>query len=540
MTSVLTASPSASPADLATLVAINLVAISCAAGIFFLLRATLWSVRRAVSSQGLSPATVILGSFAMGAVKALVTVALSSLFLGERLDPLAGRMLSAGMLAIVTISTLSALLHQLEVYRSERAILIDELVRREMSPHPDPTGSTAVAMTALVEQTLETIRAADPTPEGLASALDSIREDRIRPLSHAIWKRESTRLPEFRIRTLLGLSLSSLRFPVIPALVVFAVIAATRFISALGWVNGTQVLLADLALLAIAIGAMRLLPQRGIVWGTSAFTLVSAACAYGMTWLARLIAPAYESPSPVVEGVALWLLIVTVTIAVGVLSLIRQNSKTVRAELLRANPELLSGDLIGARAAINDRATARLLHSEVQNVFLSRAVQIRTFAADAGHGPDATTGFLAQQVDEITAYLIALNERPRQTDLGGLEITDTLDHSRRIWAGVAEITFHVAVASALIADERAALKEILEEGISNSVKHGLARNVKISVTDNQDVLEIIIVDDGIGPRGGPPGLGTNLLNAFATGGWQLVASTELGGARLVARRRMTT
>ena len=63
---------------------------------------------------------------------------------------------------------------------------------------------------------------------------------------------------------------------------------------------------------------------------------------------------------------------------------------------------------------------------------------------------------------------------------------------------------------------------IVEEGVSNAIRHGDATHIIIRIERTiDDALMIEIEDDGIGPSGGAPGVGSALLDQAAGGEWSL-------------------
>lgn len=535
ITSVLTSPAPESPGAFIALVGANVIAILIAALLFFLLRTTAWNPQRRLNASGVYPASVFIGSFLLGVTKAFFTVALSATWMGESLDALPGRLISAGALAAVSIPALSGLLHQLEVYRNERTLLIDEIVRRESNS--ETSVSNSAMLTDFVDHTIKQLKSQPFSGLDLADTLDRIRETNIRPLSHEIWKRESSRIPEFTIRSLITLSLSSLRFSYIPAAIFFAAIALARIVMEFGWAQGLTLLAIDLLVLLAAIGVMRLFSAGGIARGALVFVVVTAVEATAM----QLISTALTQPAPLtiqfMQGATYWLLVVTVTIVGNVLTVIRQTSKTVRDELLRANPVLTSQEFVSTQAAISDRAIARLLHSEVQNEFLARALHIRAIAHNTEGADHLSEDFVTRQVQELSTYLMRLGTRGETDYNQSLNLGARLDTLARSWHGVARITVTLDGCGDLSNAEIAAVCGVVNEAISNSIRHGLARTIAVVVRHRGSQIQISVDDDGLGARRGKPGLGTNLLNAFGGSQWNLGVSPSLGGAHLFAVRK---
>ena len=102
------------------------------------------------------------------------------------------------------------------------------------------------------------------------------------------------------------------------------------------------------------------------------------------------------------------------------------------------------------------------------------------------------------------------------------EIASRLDP----WEGL--ITLNLSVDPTLegVANDRVKdLGEVIEEVISNSVRHGGSQNISISITssDHPDI-QLLIQDDAINPLPSVPariGLGTKILNLVSDGRWSI-------------------
>lgn len=77
---------------------------------------------------------------------------------------------------------------------------------------------------------------------------------------------------------------------------------------------------------------------------------------------------------------------------------------------------------------------------------------------------------------------------------------------------------------------------IVEEGITNGIRHGAAQEIDVSVTSDGDFAVIEVVDDGEGPRRGTPGLGTAMIEHATGGQWSLVR--DGAKTRLTARIKL--
>jgi len=80
-------------------------------------------------------------------------------------------------------------------------------------------------------------------------------------------------------------------------------------------------------------------------------------------------------------------------------------------------------------------------------------------------------------------------------------------------------------------ESRAALL-CIEEGLANALHHGHASEVAITVTTTKTMHVLSLIDNGIGPISGLPGLGSSLFNSCAGSCWSLSRGPEGIGSKL--------
>jgi two-component sensor histidine kinase len=161
--------------------------------------------------------------------------------------------------------------------------------------------------------------------------------------------------------------------------------------------------------------------------------------------------------------------------------------------------------------ALKDRQLAQFLHGHVQTKL--NGVASRIESRDAA-------GDIRADLDEIEVVLNeALGEFGSRQVQSLEEVVESL---QRDWGGLVRLTFAVH-AVRLEDDQFETIREIISEGIANAVRHGFASEVSIMVTAGP---EIVVLDNGTGPRDGKAGLGTTYFSSVATT-WSLTA-TEAG------------
>ena len=73
---------------------------------------------------------------------------------------------------------------------------------------------------------------------------------------------------------------------------------------------------------------------------------------------------------------------------------------------------------------------------------------------------------------------------------------------------------------------------IVEECFSNSLRHGLATEATIILVATDAGISLTVIDNGLGPREGFPGLGSSLFNSIAGSNWALSRGPDGVGAQL--------
>lgn len=192
-------------------------------------------------------------------------------------------------------------------------------------------------------------------------------------------------------------------------------------------------------------------------------------------------------------------------------------SERLRWEVARANAELRA----------QRRQMARQLHGPLQAALNAGAVRMDR-AQTERVDPELAIAVRKSIVEAMTELVL---ERFRTRD-----VHVALERVRGTWSGLCEISFDAAdeVMAQLATDPvcASAVMDIVTEACSDSVRHGRASHVLISLGRSDDVLHIEVVDDGSGViEGWQAGLGSAFLDAVTV--WWSRESTGVG-TRLVA------
>jgi signal transduction histidine kinase len=73
---------------------------------------------------------------------------------------------------------------------------------------------------------------------------------------------------------------------------------------------------------------------------------------------------------------------------------------------------------------------------------------------------------------------------------------------------------------------------VVEEAFSNALRHGHATEATIILIATGTGISLSVIDNGLGPRDGLPGLGSSLFNSIAGSNWSLVRGPDGIGTQL--------
>jgi signal transduction histidine kinase len=185
------------------------------------------------------------------------------------------------------------------------------------------------------------------------------------------------------------------------------------------------------------------------------------------------------------------------------------------------------------------RQASRLLHGSVQTRLHSCAMAIDG-AGEAG-----------SERARIEALLeaMAILDQPLKPARSAGTISEEVQRKVALWGSLCEFTIDIRGDSHVDLDATSSpspspspspsesIGRIVEEGISNAIRHGKATRIDIVVSTRPDgTCDVEITDNGTGPQGGKPGIGSALLHQSSAGAWSLIALDR--GSRLVVAVRV--
>lgn len=196
--------------------------------------------------------------------------------------------------------------------------------------------------------------------------------------------------------------------------------------------------------------------------------------------------------------------IVTTGVIVTVASAVHQQRLLREEELRGANAELaVAIAQLSAELWTQRRHVAHVLHGDVQSGLIAAAARMAQ-----GQPGEALIEPVEQALDRLAHAPV---ERPSMERF--------LEELSASWQGVADLASD-ASDEALEACRRDAglsslVQALVQELVSNAVRHGQAAAIDIVLEMQQDAVRLTVADDGVGFQDGRPGLGTRMIASAA-------------------------
>jgi signal transduction histidine kinase len=536
-TSVLFSMSSSTGIPLATGFIANVIALTAVAGLMLLLRCTVFRRRR---ERAVSLPVVLFSGAALGCVKALLTNALltwpTSLDFGSA--DLWGKAVSASLLGMLLLPAISVVFAARERFRLERSVLIAEVVQTESrrvaslraAEHPLSTAHDA-ALVDFIEATTTRLRHAAEGNVNAAETLLDIVESDLRPLSHTIWQEQNAKYTDFSIRDLTKIAMQDHRFSVLLLSVAFAFSSLPFLISHAGVGEGFLRLALVVGLIVLILGGATQVrtvrPWHGII--------VFWAAILSLCLTIELVSTALLGPlqqgGALTFGIIDLLFFAPVALIFGCIRVALASKTAIRAQLV---PFVGTAGIDRHRQIMSlqyNRDMAQYLHSQVQNRMLASALRI---------GQSSVTGVPIDLKAELRSIADVLRQARtavgRQN--GGIKTLDEEIHElSQAWFKTLELHFDlVGDTSSWHPATVRSVSRLLDEIITNAVRHGLATEVRISIhsVTAQEVV-IVALNNGVLDSPGPPGLGSSLYTTMAGANWMLDRDPVSGHTRLSLR-----
>lgn len=482
---------------------------------------------------------VLLFGASAGFLKGYTTGFFSWMF-GSELDltiAVSNRVWQTTLLGLWTVPFLALATATFIRFQTERQILIAERLEQNLNSKNSPmylqgTSEELKLFLSKAQAQVSALKNGDKTETSntlISKKLRDLVEYGLRPISHKIWQENSKAAQSLSISQLARLAVKKNPFPMGLILGGLAISLMPINLSAFKPGDALFRTLVMLALTSIVLFSAKRLPREskvGIWLGFTGATVVSTAVslAGGMAILGQ---PFTFSDIPIWIAYFIWQL--QLSMVASAVSEVMSSRAEIRKELLQSlGQEQLDSEVRGALNRIRNRELAQYIHGNIQNKLLSFALK---FDQD-----NVSTRDVSKLLEEVENLFSEAISEYKSVDTAGLD--EQLAQLVQRWVGFVNIELRNSLSKSDLSEEQIkSLVQLVSEGVSNAVRHGLAKNLKIIIQRSESEnsqIEVTVVDDGLGPRSGKPGLGTELLNATSGANWSLT-SGKFGGSVLRAR-----
>lgn len=479
--------------------------------------------------------------FTAGSLKGASTAWISYAY-GLDLDLLAAiasRIFAAGILGLIGVPALAIVMNSLQEFRQQRSQLIAERVlveSRELQSQEviatmsDQLRSTIESDLDLLlvdlRESLEVKAENAPSWQLIADNLRDTARESVRNMSHRLWEKKSSKVPDLNLVDIGRAMITKSAFPlriILPVLVITAIPQTINDhgISAL-WLR-LSVLCASTALIyKFAEFLIKRFPNYKI--SLYFFALIFAALAplvYGHLLFGDPLNAHFVGIAVIL---AIWL--PTLTITCGLLDTALRQRKEIIDDLTmqidRSKVRSISEDSETIRLS-NDMA--KYLHGNLQSRLMASAFAIEV----AGRAQDVSA--LTAEIEKARQSIHTPFDQFTSHDLEAVSIE--LQKLLTMWEGVLKTELNFAGLDDFVSQsDTRNIVHIIEECFSNSLRHGLATEATIILIATGAGISLSVIDNGLGPRDGLPGLGSSLFNSIAGSNWSLTRGPDGIGAQL--------
>ncbi len=309
--------------------------------------------------------------------------------------------------------------------------------------------------------------------------------------------------------------------------VIVVFLSFSTLVNAFGQAIGMLVLTATIGFLwvvmPLASAAMTRWPkQRALIFW---LTVLSFQVFDTLVWIwAGVQSGSGVEVSTLVVNILACLILILLTSGFGAYSNASQQSlQAFQKDLDKKQLSVLVNNKVVSALALE---ASRNLHGRVQTRLLSCAAAIDR-ASQTG------------DIDLLNSALVEVNEifdaaALTQSDDPEVAMGQQLATISKHWDGLCHATITISAGLESLANKAAQdVAAVVEEALTNAVRHGRATEVEIGVEELGESIGITVSDNGLGLSDATPGLGTELIRLISNGNFSLTANPG-GGAKLNA------
>ena len=451
------------------------------------------------------------------------------------------RAINTGLVGMVALPIVSLISASIEIYGFDRNALIAErmLFESQKSESQAVIKSLRSAMTRRVDDNLlqviqnsqeyldEKGRSLEANWELMAVKLRKAALDTIRPFSHSMHRRGVEKNYAVTTQELLRYVANSIRIE-IPWVIAIYIISVFKYIFINSTpANGFMNLLLRVVVIYVSMIFLAELKKRGNIqslWG-----YLTALSIFGVifAWITHILDDVFNlrhetQLSHVVDSVWLCLCILVIGLVSAFMYGQRAESEFLERQISKEQLETM---FLKREEDRLSRELAKYLHGTIQSRLMASAMALEK----AGRKGDkkALERELAEAYKSLRVPSAEYFSAPAAT------FREEINKVVAKWSDLMKVKVKISVAiKDLPIHKSQEIGNVVNEGLSNSFRHGNAGAVNVSITGTNDEIFIEISDDGTGLVPGKPGLGTDWFKAIAGNSWVLKSNKDRPGTTL--------
>jgi len=337
--------------------------------------------------------------------------------------------------------------------------------------------------------------------------IQSFVEEKIRPLSHELWQRKEIQVPRLGFFALITFTLFRTKLPIALTIFPYTIFSLVGLASIIPLSDAFWYQSKTAALLLIIAYIYRYFYERigeKAVLNTLAIILTLFLPLVTSRLMDSLLD--FESVPALGELIGLvWIFFLLLSFGAS-LAISKYHE-----EIMSVLRNQLKDVVIDSQAKESEEVSARFakyLHGEVQSELLSASMMLSQAAKEKNSR-------IGRRGIEKTAEIL---RRDHSQYVVGSELVPEVRMQKIIdaWAGIAKIEIELVGTGVIQEDSLASLSDVVEELVSNSVRHGGASEISVKVSRKAGSLSVIFKDNGNKRGKGKPGLGSSLLKSLIT------------------------
>ena len=472
---------------------------------------------------------------ASGAIKAVI-VYISPQFLEMQVVSLdlGSRILAGTFVGICVVPIFAVISNQLSLVLQRRKILMQALLVEESLKFSNQEAlqkvreATQIAIesefSSLISETRKQIKntegkSLEQQYELIASALTLSAQNLIRPLSHRLMQDMSQDFPSPPLRSIFFLAFKKPILPILPTLFlasIVSVITVLREITSIPiifFICFSEAFFLFIQIISINAFTKSRMSKKSSV-NTPIFIVLSSFLGVSADYVLSLI---LFSEYEFLKGElllldAFWRL-AFICVVSFVVNLIENEAAVEQfiSELInthKIDKMLADQEIIRVKQDI-----ARYLHGNLQSRVMALGLSLKVREIKDQVSMDSALSLSQSLLDSPFSEFLAAEDR---------SLFDEVSFNATKWDGLLNIHVNIEVDDLQLSQiQKRAVGTALEEAFANALRHGLAKEVEIKIYQDGLGITVAVLDDGVGPRNTPPGLGSRLYDAVATRGWSL-------------------